>query len=650
MKSQGPIEPDAVARGSSEPTRALADIGTRGPASSDAAVTPASPETAAPPWRTSDQNEFAEAVTAPDPGPRPPRWSDTGAGADTEDVRRMVTALVKALKMVRFYPPENVMCRRTIDDLVSIADEILSSHKTVRLVLGNTKVFFSGEVVLEQPGREDSLPGHLFWNGVREVCLHEGLTQSEIQAFLSLLGRSMSKAASREDDVVTLLWDSDLKHITYVAVDDLLDLENEGDPIPEEFGTEFIHHVDLEMNTPEEEEEAERRAKEMGEQIRHQIKKEDVQLFSLTVNERESLLDELNAEETPEAILDGSVRILIETLYNEQEESAFLALVQTLADALVGRICEGRLSEATSIVRVLMGLHTNRDTLSDAMRGELELGIRVAYDSTRRDILVFHLDSGDIQILAELDPFMQALPEDSIGPWCEILGKLESARARRRVIDSLVRKAGRNCRQFIRYLKDERWYLVRNVALILGLVGNEQAISPLAEVLEHKDYRVRREALEAINEIAPETTVNILARTLSDEDPRVRTAGARSIATAGRPAVTHLKTAIATKEFEKRLLSEKQAFFEALGYAGAEQVVPFLAETLKRRALFNRANLDELRACACCGLGWAGGGEAVDILTRYLQDRSPAVREAAQAGLSRISAGQEREPFQREAA
>ena len=579
-----------------------------------------------------------------------PQGTDPTESPDLSKVREMTVSLARTAKAVRFYPPENSICRQLLSELVTHIHETLRRSDTVRLSIGCTKIFFTGEVVLEQPGRDESLPGHLYWNGVREVCFHVGITQEEVRDLVLLLRQSMEKKGAREDDLVTLLWDRKFDHITYLAVDDLLDLENDKDPLPEEFGREFINFIDLELHELETDGETERRVKEMTETIRSRLHDEDVQLFRITDEDREALLAELRQEESPQAVQDGAVRILVETLFAEHEEASFVNLTSILGRTLLGRICEGRLGAAAGLVEVFRELREGRDQLTPTMRTAIDAALSATWNPTQCEILTFHLDSGDTHALNSLDGFLQALPEEAIGPLCEILGSLESARARRRMIDALVRRARNNCKPFLPILEDHRWYLVRNIALILGSIGNDEAIPPLTKVLRHQDPRVRREALHAVNEIAPERSLASVARTFTDPDGRVRMTAARNAAMAGRKAVPHLLDVINAKDFPKRTLDERRTFFEALGYAGGRTVIAFLRDIVNRRSLLHRAQLDELRSCACHALGWTEADEAVDLLTLHLEDRSSLVQSAARAGLALISAGGDREPFIEEAA
>ena len=101
----------------------------------------------------------------------------------------------------------------------------------------------------------------------------------------------------------------------------------------------------------------------------------------------------------------------------------------------------------------------------------------------------------------------------------------------------------------------------------------------------------------------------------------------------GRTAVPALLTLIQAEEFDGRPLPEKRAFFEALGTAGREEVLPLVKQALARKSLLKRGSSEELRACACEALGHIGGREAEMLLHKAMDDRSPLVRTAAQSAL-----------------
>jgi hypothetical protein len=580
-----------------------------------------------------------------------PEEEPTGeATPELTQVRKFCRSLSKAVKAVRLYPVENPMCRRFADDLANRLTETFQLMDALRLNVGKTKLFYTGEPVLHQEARDDSVPARLFWDGIREITFHVGLTRREVLDFLTLFRKSALKVVEGEDDFVTLLWEGRFEHITHIAIDDILDLDNAEDPIPEEFGNEYMNYVDLEMHNLEDEEETERAANEIAEQVRAKIMaEEDPELFGISREEREGLLAEI-AEEESSRILGDIVLLICETLFLEKDEASFVSLVQVLSGAMLGLIGEGRLREASEIIGMLHEVAEDRDDLTPGMSTVIDSGLRSAWDDTRCESLARHLDAGRTSAIAPLEHFIRVLPEEAIGSLCEVLGRLESPRARKRLVDALIEKAGGNILPFLPFLKDERWFLVRNVVVILGAMKNEQAVTPLKELLKHPEFRVRREALRALSQVGRGRALDVLVECLFDPDQRIRSGAARNLSLTGRRAVPHLLTVIEEKDFDNRDLSEKRSFYEALGYAGGKDMIPLMRDVLGRRSLFRRTQADELRACACEALGWIGGSEAQELLSRHLEERSIIVRTAAQSGLRRIAKGGDGESIVKEAA
>jgi HEAT repeat protein len=569
-----------------------------------------------------------------------------GAGEPPAEALAPVAALMrslsKAIKAIRLYPPENDVCRRFVVELSALLAETLRQSETVRLAIGKSKVFYRGEPVFEQDGRDEPFPGRLFWDGVREITFHAGVTEEELLQFL-LLFRHADRREGRDDDIVTLLWERDLKHISYIAIDQLLDFEDSNDPVPAEFGTDFMNYVDLEANDLPEGDWSETEAERLTQEFRIRIDGEDPSLFGIKPEERTGLAAELAEEQTPEKILEGFLRILRETLFLETNEEAFVAMSGILAGTLAGRMMEGRLQEATGILHMFEELRRERTDLTPGMADALDKARGTACDEARLDVLVALLDRADITTLAALDPFLDALPPTTIEPLCEVLGRVREARSRKRLIEGLVRIGRDETARFLPFLKDPRWYLVRNIVMILGAIENPAAVAAMREVFHHEDFRVRREVLAALGRIRTSVARTILLEALADRDSRVRIAAARSLASYGEPSVPALKRIVETREFEKREPAEIAAFYEALAYSGRESVVAYLAEIARRRPLLGGSRAEAMRVAACTALGHTGSEEANKELRERAEDKSPEVRKAAQSALLRIASGRGRE-------
>ena len=72
------------------------------------------------------------------------------------------------------------------------------------------------------------------------------------------------------------------------------------------------------------------------------------------------------------------------------------------------------------------------------------------------------------------------------------------------------------------WLDDTRWFVVRNIAYILGRIGDESTFTALVGTLDHAHPRVRLEVIRALPVLGGGAAITPLLQTISDPDPTVR--------------------------------------------------------------------------------------------------------------------------------
>ncbi len=123
--------------------------------------------------------------------------------------------------------------------------------------------------------------------------------------------------------------------------------------------------------------------------------------------------------------------------------------------------------------------------------------------------------SNVIEFIRRLGPLAQRRVIDQ-------LAAEDDAGVRRTLIDLLVELAQHDPAPLFTALTDERWYVVRNVVVVLSRTGLDEAIEPIARVADHDDGRVRVEVLRALVRLrARESTLAVLDA-LQDDAERVR--------------------------------------------------------------------------------------------------------------------------------
>jgi len=135
--------------------------------------------------------------------------------------------------------------------------------------------------------------------------------------------------------------------------------------------------------------------------------------------------------------------------------------------------------------------------------------------------------------------------------------------------------------------KDAPWYYLRNMAYILGQIGNEESAGALQPLLRHENERLRHEALKSIS----------------------RTGGKRR----GQLLITALNGA--DEKFKLRLI-------EALGTAKAADIVPDLLKVLITRPFVTTAARIQMEEKICVALGAIGSPEAIPDLSEIAESKS----------------------------
>src|SRR5258705_10781300 len=78
-------------------------------------------------------------------------------------------------------------------------------------------LLFEDYSVYHNAAREESLAYRFFTDGVRQITFREGLEPQELRGVLEVLKKA-TDASQGQDDVVTLLWERDFRHIEYVHI------------------------------------------------------------------------------------------------------------------------------------------------------------------------------------------------------------------------------------------------------------------------------------------------------------------------------------------------------------------------------------------------------------------------------------------------
>jgi HEAT repeat protein len=135
--------------------------------------------------------------------------------------------------------------------------------------------------------------------------------------------------------------------------------------------------------------------------------------------------------------------------------------------------------------------------------------------------------------------------------------------------------------------KNAPWYYLRNMAFLLGHIGNETDAYLLQPLLLHKNERVRSEALKSIFQIGGKKRGSLLLSVLPKADDQFRL-----------------------------------NIIETLGNAKCAEAVPIFLDLLKKRSLIASPSQNDLQEKICIALGLIGSPEAIPTLSEIAESKS----------------------------
>jgi HEAT repeat protein len=556
-------------------------------------------------------------------------------GVETDEelilARDLTGALIKAIKAFRFYPPDNPTLKGFRDQLLKKSQFFLNKYQSFEIQVGEYDLSFKGKILYENRDVKTSIAFLIYRDGLRKIRFMKGLEEWEVQGIIDILKQS-ENINQLEDDIVTLMWEKDFIHISFVATDEFL--EETPAIIPgnvDQFRKNLVfkpvaHHVEVDLA-----EEGSEEGVDLDELLSRAIEEplpfvSDKRVYFLTSDEVEGLRKDVEGETDPTFVF-NIMDILFEILALEKEREPYQDAVNTLLKVLDAFLTLGDFTKAADLlkrVNIILKTYDLQDWQIENIRKIIvEAGEEVRIDRIGRAL---EREEGRLE---DVNAYLSLLQKNSIKPLVNLLGELKNSKTRRVFCDALS-EIGKNAIEvFTPFTDDRRWYLVRNILYILGRIGKEQSLPYIQRALNHEDLRVKREAIQALGLIGGQKAIGLLVRALTDDDVRVRCLAAINLGKGGKKAgLVPLLEAVQSKDFYKRESAEIKAFFNAIGMIGSNEAIPVLQQLLERKSWFGRGKKDEIRIGAAGAMAMIGTPEATVILEEGKNSKDESIRDA----------------------
>ena len=522
------------------------------------------------------------------------------------DILRTITKTVKAFNV---YPKDNPIYQKFVTELFEKFSTFFESNDELAIDVEQYSLFYKENEVFHSEERTDNIALLLFADGIRQVNFYKGITFDEITGFIDILRFAQKSATSDDDDIVTLLWEKNIKNMGYTAAEDTVDddLTVEESLLQEGIDMEGIAETTT-SSTPYSEPDIKT--------FSHEFKTEP-----LTDGELETIKNELFGIEE-KSLLSSAVRLFFELLKYEKDMEAFPEIVHNIGKILDIRIQKKDIHGALEILEGLKNISTVYDT---SEQSEI-INTVISKAGNLENLRILFRASPDT---AEIRQYLLYLGKHLIPNMIQMLGELEDRKQRRLLCEILAEMGKQDIDVFSVTMNDNQWYLVRNIVMILGMTKDPAALKYLEQGLRHPELRVRREAVKAIVGIQSEETKKLFLMALKDDDLTVRITALKALKRFKDPALFQaLRGNISREELKKKSFEEKKEMLETLAVLGGESAFLLLSDLFRKKGLIEKPEITEIRASAAYGLGFIGTPQALSLLEKETRSRKGILRDA----------------------
>jgi hypothetical protein len=570
--------------------------------------------------------------------------STSGPRTDQPDlaiVRELVGYLYKAVKTILLYPPSNPLPGEFKVNLHDKLTAFMKTHGPLTLMVRGDQFVYEGETVHEEKGGDDNFIATLTRDGVQKLGFHPDLDLEELDRFLGIIKKVINDRCE-DDDLVTLLWESSFEHIRYEAISELdnIDYEAIEQNLRSKQQTEDPANIDYGKIVFEENEPA-GAAPESNSQTLQAVDISSIIEDLADLSDDLSQVDAYLKEATQFDAANSTIGIVFEILIAEEEVPAFGESCNIL-DSLYDRFMEqADFGSAAKIYEGICELEQAEMDHSPARAKRLSDSRMRTADKMRIDQLTAALNANPGCDIYACQALLTGLPIEILGHLVAALGDLDHYPSRKAVCDVLAERGADRIDTIGNGIYDKRWYVVRNVAIVLGNIGGKRACQYLQKAVLHDDERVRREVIEALVRMDPAVANPLLRSAFDDTSVELRLVALRAMAQRGDEETAHMASdRISSKIFLRFEPTEQKEWLAAVAMLMGDHALPLFRRLISGWAVMDRTAKLRLKGLAVLALGEGSGPETEAFLEKLAGDKNPRVSDTASRALQRLKNAQ----------
>ena len=281
----------------------------------------------------------------------------------------------------------------------------------------------------------------------------------------------------------------------------------------------------------------------------------------------------------------------------------------------------------------LLAIHANDPVRGDNMRDCARFGLEQL--AMGDELLVYLLDRTEKPDALSREAFLAVLAATGptgISLTVAKMGSTDNLAVRKELSSLLVGMGSAAVPVLLKMMRDNRWYMVRNLSAILGDIGMPDAVPELQNCLRHSDIRVSKEAIRSLAKIGSREAESAIIGVLNSNNPLLLP---QVIASLGgmksRRALVELVQIVCSRDMFLKYLALKIDALGAIAMIDDRQAVPVLTRLLARSHILVPGRWEQFKIAIAGCLARLGDPRALPALKKYASDMGALGRACAEA-------------------
>ncbi|MEO1234458.1 MAG: HEAT repeat domain-containing protein, partial [Myxococcota bacterium] len=564
-----------------------------------------------------------------------------------------VLAFTKAMRGARVYAENNEMHQKFVDRAHEGLTKVLEGLDELSLSIREDRMLFEGQVVHNDPDRQEGLPFVLYRNAFRRITFTRGMSREELLELIKALNIDYGSFDFTGEDLVSTLWRLSLPHLRYVTIDALnvtrdlsdgseLD-DNDVDRIQADI--EAIVATIYRNASPDDDIVAGVSIGKDDLEVLRDLRsepEEDIELLDHTT-ERAIADIPVGQLQTVQRFLQGDDRdaltrrmldILVLILFKEESGSAGSATIELLQQLYDSLLLAQRYVDARGLVERLRDSSENAEDMQE-IHISRHLVRLFSTDGRILPVLDGFNDGYRTVPISDMVAFLRALGPNAAPVLLQGLGNLDSAAHRKIVCDLIVEFGVPEVRLLEERTVDAKWFVVRDILELARHHPLEHITRLVREALQHEHPKVRAQAVRALRDYGPGVADELVAERLNDADSEVRIVAARvAAARQAKVALPFFEEILQDETLADRDQRELRMVLGAFATIGQGSAVESLGALLHPSFFTRLKSGADLQIAAASALGLIQNDTARAHLRKGARSLNGRVREACRRALT----------------